>query len=245
MTLEPVNTLLCPGSLGDTIDAINDAAFFGRDVPLAARRAVALWVADRQGLPGAYAGMFAPTESDYAFGALTFTGEPVTSGAGTGHMLSEESCRALYKFSAEAPEIHAIPEVRDALARARRGIFKRLAEGEVQGIWSGVYCCGTCSVALWRHLLVSGQEDDVRRLENGLLELKRYRDGKGRWKRFPFYYTLLTLGEMDLPGAKAEIEYASPVIDRVLRRFLKVDPEDQSRHELRRQRVLERALERL
>lgn len=245
MTLDPINTLLCPGSLGDTLDAINDAAFFGRDVPLAARRVAALWLADRQGLPGAYAGMFAPTEHDYAFGALTFTGEPITSGAGTGHLLSEEACRALYKLGAESPEIHAIPEVQDALTRARRGIFRRLAESEIQGIWSGVYCCGTCSVALWRHLMVSGQEEDERRMENGLLDLKRYRDGKGRWKRFPFYYTLLALGEMDLPGAKAEIEYAYPVIDRTLRRLIKTDPADHSKHDLRRQRVLERALEKL
>ena len=245
MNLEPAENLLCPSSLGDTLDAVNAAAFFGRDVPLAARRAAALWIADRQGLPGAYAGMFAPTEHDYAFGALTFTGEAVTSGAGTGHLLSEEACRALYKFGAESPEIHAIPEVQEALARARRGIFKRLAEGEVKGIWSGVYCCGTCSVALWRHLIVSGQEEDERRLENGLLELKRYRDGKGRWKRFPFYYTLLVLGEMDLPGAKTEIAYAAPVIDRALRRFIKTAPEDHSKHNLRRQRVLERAFEKL
>jgi hypothetical protein len=100
-----------------------------------------------------------------------------------------------------------------------------------------------CSVALWRHLLASGEAQDTPRLQNGLAALRRYRDGAGRWKRFPFYYTLLALSETDLPAVRAEVAYAMPVIDRAMRRLAKADPEQLSRHERRRQLVMLQLLE--
>lgn len=230
-------TLIHPDSLADTLDAVNAALFSGQKITKTARAEVVGWIADRQGLPGSYAGMFAPTEYDYAFGTLTFTGEPVRSGAGTGHLLSEEACGVLYRLGVTTGE------AREALKRARKNIFHRIEQAEVAGKWSGVYCCGTCSVALWRHLIASQEPDDERRLENGLIELHRYRDGAGRWKRFPFYYTLLALSEMNHPAARDEAQYASPVIERALRRLVKIDSENWSVHERRRKTVMERVLE--
>ena len=124
--------------------------------------------------------------------------------------------------------LRAAPDIRQALERARQAIFKRIEQSEAPGKWAsvGVYCCGTCSVALWRHLHVQREPGDQRRLENGLAELRRHRDGEGRWKRFPFYYTLLALSEMDLPGVRDEIVYAGNVIERALRRLNKADPDE-------------------
>jgi hypothetical protein len=236
MVSRDTNTLLHPDSMGDTLDAINAAYFYGNIPSQKEREEIASWVAYRQGMPGSYAGMFAPTQYDIAFGTLTFTGEPVLSRAGTAHLLSEEACRALYLLSVDDREVAF------ALNQARSKLFKRLAESELEGEWSGVYCCGMCSVALWRHLLASGQQDDTRRIENGLKELHRYRDGKGRWKRFPFFYTLLALGEMTKPAVQDEIRYAAPVIQRSLNKLVKQSAEQQTEYDRRRQNVLERAL---
>ena len=230
-------TLVHPDSLGDTLDAVNAALFTGQKITKTARAEAAAWIADRQGLPGSYAGMFAPTEFDYAFGMLTFTGEAVVSAAGTGHVLSEEACGVLYRLGAPAAE------AREAIKRARKNLFHRMEQAEVDGQWSGVFCCGTCSVALWRHLLTSAEPDDQRRLEHGLTELRRYRDDKGRWKRFPFYYTLLALTEINHPAALEEARYAATVIERALRRLLRADPETWTVHEQRRKIVMERILE--
>jgi hypothetical protein len=282
MISDKPETLVHPDSLGDTIDAINAALFEQLALPQPVCAEAAAWLADRQGLPGSYAGMFAPTGYDYAFGTLTFTGEPVRSGAATGHVLSEEACRALFRLGGCAPQAapkgqagkkgapvnlaatngqsaavnHAATNgqaapvglaapVNVALDRARQAIFKRIEQSEAPGKSAsvGVYCCGTCSVALWRHLTASGIAGDQQRLENGLAELHRYRDGEGRWKRFPFYYTLLALSEMDIPGVREEIVYAGNVIERALRRLNKADPEMQSLHDGRRKIVLERVLE--
>lgn len=236
--------LIHPDSLGDTLDAVNAALFYRLPLDEAARREAALWIAGRQGLPRSYAGMFAPTASDYVLGALTFTGEPVVSASGTAHILSEEACHALYRLGVDEPEPRA------ALQRARASILRRI-DGDVRGDQrndgnlAGVYCCATCSVSLWRHLLASGRVDDSQRLENGLGALKRSRDGKGRWKRFPFYYTLLALSEIDLPAARAEIRYALPTIERALRRVARKlpDGEEEAEHDRRRRVVMGRALE--
>lgn len=240
--MEPHSPLIHPDSLGGTLDAVNAAFFYHQPIPADTCLETALWIADRHALPGAYAGMFAPTEYDFAFGTLTFTGEPVRSAAGTGHVLSEEACAALFRLQRQDPRVRESEEVQKALERSRRGILRRMEEGEVLGQWSGVYCCGTCSVALWRHLLSSAGADDQRRLENGLAELKRYRDGKGRWKRFPFHYTLLALLEIDLPAVREEVQYAAPVIEHGLRRLEKAQPSEDE-HERRKRMVMERILE--
>lgn len=116
--------LLDRRSLARTIDAVSDALFFGRRIPRNEVHRVAEWLASRQGLPGSYAGMFAPTPRDYARGIRLFTGERISSGAATGHILGEEVCRALFLLDAD------LPEARAALVRATRSMDKRLSQSE-------------------------------------------------------------------------------------------------------------------
>jgi hypothetical protein len=49
-------------------------------------------------------------------------------------------------------------------------------------------------------------------------ELKLLRTGDGRWRRFPFYYTVLALHEMNVKPALDELRYAAPVLERSLKR---------------------------
>ena len=88
---------------------------------------MAIWLAGRQGLSGSYAGMFAPTSTDYAEGIRLFTGERIASGAATGHILGEEACRALLLLDVD------IEKVRLALGRATRSMNDRLDQSESEG----------------------------------------------------------------------------------------------------------------
>jgi hypothetical protein len=110
--------------LAATLDAINDALFFGRRIPKAEAARAARWLAGRQGLPGSYADMFAPTTRDYAGGIRLFTGERITSGAATGHILGEEACRVLLLLDAGGREVG------QALRRASRAMDDRLSRSE-------------------------------------------------------------------------------------------------------------------
>ena len=199
-------------SLAATLDTVNEAFFFGRPLSTSDREETAKWIARRQGELGSYANMFAPTESDYREGVRLFTGERIRSGAATGHILGEEACRALILLGV------SLGEVRDALDRAGHGMMERLRRSEASGTTPGTYCCGTCTCSLWRHLAVGGLENGERRLAAGMKALRAHREGNGKWRRFPFYYTLLALSEIDLPAAIEEMRYASAVCERYLRR---------------------------
>ncbi len=65
---------------------------------------------------------------------------------------------------------------------------------------------------------MGGLFDQDKLLAGGVRQLKKRRDGKGRWRQFPFHYTLLALSEMDFPAAIREMKYAAPSCERVAKR---------------------------
>jgi hypothetical protein len=204
-------SLVNASSLGGTLDAVNEALFYGRKVTKADRTEATEWLAGRIGLPGSYAGMPAPTETDFRKGAVLFTGNKLSTRAGTAHVLGEEACRAMVLL---AP---ATVKLTRALRQATQGMVTRLADMESRGQGTGMYCCGTCSVAYWRHLAAGGLGDPERRLAAGLAEMKRRRAPGGQWRFFPYYYALLALSEIDLPQATEELRYTAPRAERLLK----------------------------
>ncbi len=218
-------------SLGATLNAVNEALFFGQRLTKTERAEVAKWIASRQRLPRSYAGMFAPTDRDYSEGARVFTGEKIASRAATGHILGEEALRALLLLGVDTTAVRA------AVAEAQVEMERRLRDAEASGHRTGMYCCGNCSCAYWRNLSAGGLSRAERRLAMGMEDLKARRLGTGKWWSFPFYYTVLALTAIDLPGAVTELRYAAPALERYLKR-----PESDERYQVRRRAVAERAL---
>jgi len=226
-------------SLGETVDAINEGFFWGRRLSRTEREEAARWIAGRQGLPGAYRGgaLPAPTQKDIENGIRLFTGEKVRTRAGIAHVLGEEACRTLILLSVPLSEVKA------ALQRATDAMSSCLQKALRSKRWQdrpGEYCCGRCTLAIWRHMAVGGLSDAVpdRWLRDGIRTLNSNRTGDGKWKRYPFYYTLLTLTEIDSASARKEMNYAAPTCEKILRRSPRDDRFDQ-----RRRAVLERVLQ--
>jgi len=222
--------LVHPDSLAETLDAVGEAFFYGQRLSKAQRQEVAKWIAARQGLPGSYRQMFAPTGQDRAEGITLFTGEKNRSGGGSSHILGQEACRTLILLGAPGAV------ARKALRRASQW---QTFLGASRDRGKGMYCCGKCSVAMWRHLAVGGFDElDAERWLNAAMKtLKGSRLGTGRWRPFPFHYTLLALSEIDLPAARKERQYAAPVCESMLKRKPKGD-----RIDLRRRHLAERIL---
>ncbi|NMC82043.1 MAG: hypothetical protein GYA63_04210 [Armatimonadetes bacterium] len=193
-------SLVYENSLGATMDAVNDALFHKRTIKQADAVEAARWIASRQGLPGSYRGMFAPTDSDFEKGVRVYTGERTRSGASTSHILSEEACRTL-----------CLLKPRDVSARTALKRAQAVVASFMDG--TGTYCCGICSTSLWRHLSAGGYEGAECLLESGLRALKSHRDGEG-WRPYPFWYTVLTLLEIDTDQAREELRYAEAFIRR-------------------------------
>ncbi|MHC4715227.1 MAG: hypothetical protein ACYTAN_18485 [Planctomycetota bacterium] len=200
-------------SLAATLDAVNEVYFFGGGRSRVERAEAAKWIASRVGLKGSYELMPAPTKADFEKGVAVFTGERFRSGVGTGCKLGNEALRALILLDAGGRE------VKDALERAKGAMSRRIAKAG----WTGRYCCGSCAVATWRNALVGGLERPQRILAAGVRILKKYRDGKGGWRTFPFWYTLLALSEIDTPAARAEKRHAAPLCERFLERAARRD----------------------
>ncbi len=200
--------VLDTGSLSQTLDNLNEIFFYEDSLSETEKSKVAQWIASRQGKPGSYSKMFAPTDKDFKGGIKLFTGERVNSRAAIGHILGEEACRALILLDSKDEF------VKNALKKATLGMMKRIDKSKRA---PGMYCCGICSVSLWRHLAVGGLDKPKKRLTKGIEALNLYRDDKGRWRSFPFYYTLLALSEINSPSAKSEMKYAKPVLKRVIK----------------------------
>lgn len=217
-------------SLSKTLDAVNELAFEQRKLPSADRKQIALWIAARQGLEGAYAETFAGFPEERKNGIVVFTGERITS-ASARHILGEEAARALRLLAVRDPKVGA------ALERANAGLMDCLARSALdpRNTNPGKYCCGKCSVGLWRNLLAGGLDRREERLRKGVGQfLRAHRTGQGKWRVFPFWYTVLALTEMDLPEARKELEYVAPVLERTARGELPSSVHGKRRHELAR-----------
>ncbi|HMS33150.1 MAG TPA: hypothetical protein PKC91_03605 [Ignavibacteria bacterium] len=219
-------------SLYKTLDNLNQIFLRKEFISLSDRKNTARWISDRQGLKGSYTDMFAPTESDFNEIKL-FTGDKLTSKASIAHILGEESLRALYLLNVQDRKIQ------DAFDKARSGIMKVLKRNYEAGIYpDGTFCCGKCTVALWRNLSAEGVRKNKKSLESGINYMKSFRDGKGKYNRFPFFYTVLALSDIDLPESKAEIEYCSSLLRKYVKR-----KEQNDIYSERKKIIAERALE--
>ncbi|RPI18951.1 MAG: hypothetical protein EHM58_03585 [Ignavibacteriae bacterium] len=228
--------IINPQSLSITLDNINEIYFYGKKISSSDKEKAAKWIASRQGLHGSYWGMFAPTDFDYKNGHILFTGEKITSGAGISHFSGEEACRALALLNGKHKSIT------EALDKAQAGLSTAIKTARERGVNTpdGYYCCAKCSVSYWRNLSAQCNADANKLLMNGMKILNKMRDGKGKWKRFPFYYTLFALQEIDLKPAREEMKYAAPVLEKYLQRA----PSDDKYNE-RKRMLAEKVLEKV
>jgi hypothetical protein len=214
------------GSLAATLDAVNEELFNGGSLSAAQAEEVSRWLAGRQRGSGSQAGLFVPTEYDYEEGTRLFTGEKLRTKLATRNVLTAEAGRVLALLGDPSPG------VRGALERADGWLSRQC--------FAGTCTIGECAhsmAGLMRYLAAGEGAGREARLEGHVRTLSRCRNGKGRWQRFPFYYTLLALTEIDLPVAVEELRYAAPACRRFLRREA-----DEDAYARRCRAVVQRAL---
>jgi hypothetical protein len=220
------------GQLSHTIDQVNAAFFWCEKLTKAKRIKLAKSIVAAHRKPGAYANTFALSDEERKKGISLFTGERTFS-ASARHISGEEACRALRLLEVNDRR------VKSALREATEGLQECLVRcqsvtGSRMGGNPGIFCCGRCTVSLWRHIVAGGFDRREERLRAGVGRLKDFRDGKGRWAVFPFWYTLSALVEIDLPEALEEIRYAAPILERAVKRESPSDEFERRRCEISR-----------
>jgi len=202
--------ILVPDSLQETLWRLEEVRQGFRNKSITRVREALEWILSRQGLDGSYRNLFAPTHQDLVQGVQLLTGERIGSYGGAGHILGEEALRTVIIWNHTSS-----PSVAEAL----KG-FNQILE---VGGKSGSYCCHMCTSSFLRTLAAVKPKDWEEILQRGLIGIKAARTPDGRWHGFPFYYTLLTLSEIDSPFARDELRHASKVAEGLLKRYRRND----------------------
>ena len=196
-------------SLSGTIDEVSLRLAEGGGLPEAQRDRIVAFLLDRQVASGRDRGTFAPFPGEFERGVRLFTGERLRSRVATRNVLTLEAARILSVVASDRAD------VRCALSRSA------IAMGHA--CFAVSHCvigeCAHSSIAYMREAACDRNGDRRRWIDKHLRVIAGQRDGTGRWRRFPFYYTLLALLEVGTPAANAEIEYACPACERVSRRL--------------------------
>jgi len=215
-------------SLAQTIDGLNEAIFSDQPLSDQDKKKAADSLLSRQYRSGPHAGLFAPTDKDLAEGVHLFTGEKLHTHLGPRNILSAEAARAILLLGLSSPEMEP----------ALEGVQSKLCAACFAADLCVIGECAHSGVGFMRYLAAGGSSDAAQRLEAHIRSISQHRDGKGRWKRYPFHYTLLALSEIDLPAAQAEIRYAAPALERSMKR----QADGEERFKQRRQILMERLL---
>lgn len=222
-----VEMLIDETSLSETIDAVSVRLAAGEPLPAVEQEDVVAWLLGRQAQAGRDRGMFAPFPGEYEPGVRLFTGERLRTRVATRNVLTLESARILSALAGERAEVRSVLARTSVAMRHACFALSHCVIGE----------CAHSSIAYMRDAASDRSGDHRKWIEDHLHVIREHRDGKGRWKRFPFYYTLLALLEVGTPSANAELEYARPACRRVVGRASSGD------YVTRRRRILGRVHE--
>lgn len=220
-------SILNPGSLIETVDNFNEARFFEKNCGNEFDDIVD-WISSRLGKSGGYLGSFAMTESDWKREFRLFTGERITTNAGRSHVIAQETTRMLKLIEKE------ISSSIDVCAVSEQRLSDRIFEDPKSiARTTGDYCCGICSVALWRCVHAGGYKKYSSSFGKGLKTLGAYRQEEGGWRRYPFYYTLLALWEKHDASSLKEIDFHLQICERKMKALKnKTDQYSKRRYEL-------------
>ena len=225
--------LLNQYSLAKTIDNVSEALLFGNTITVSEKSGIADFILNQHLQPGNYANTFAPTKTDLQEDLVLFTGEKIKSRAGKCHVLGEEASRILRKLSRDSDMVNEI------LNQADSGLRSRIDESiKSKRYQYGMYCCKSCSCALWLNLSSGGVFNDFKFLKAGINILAEHKDGQGRWKGFPYYYTLYVLNEIPFEISGKELAYAAKTIEEKLFKNFK----GYSQYEIRRKYICQQIL---
>lgn len=199
--------ILVSGSLQETLWRLEEARYGFKSKSDADVGEALDWILSRQGLPESYRNhMFAPTEQDFRQGLQSPTGEQIRTRAALMHILGEEALRASIIWGYKSS-----PTVKKAL----KG-FDLIHEA---AHINGRYCCYNCTIAFLRTLTVVKPKNWDETLNRGLNRIRKARTDNGRWKGYPFYYTLMMLSELDVPSAFDELKHARKAAEKQLNRY--------------------------
>ncbi len=193
-----------PTSLSDTLDSAEEAFFFHRSIVPSLCEGLAALIISRQIMTGSNSGVFIPFASKSRTQIRLFTGETLRTEFACRHVQLIEATRVLSLLALENP----------AVARSIS-----LSNRRMSSMCYSQFCpkgeCRSLTLVYMRFLASLNTGEASEHLSELLSHLEGYRDGKGKWHGFPYYYTILMLSETNDPKSANELQYTAPLLARL------------------------------
>jgi hypothetical protein len=183
------------------------------------------FIAGQQIPYGHDAGVFVESRNVSQIKARLYTGERLQTHLAVKIIRTIESARALV-LSGSPSEI----------AQTSIALADSWLEKQCFSDFCAVGECRYSSMAFIRYLNALRKTDI---LEKMISRLSEFRDGKGGWKGFPYFLTLLALSEIESSVADNELIYALPFTEQRFKRSKSEEP-----YRFRREEILSRVLNR-
>ncbi|MGY5878885.1 MAG: hypothetical protein RTV31_01485 [Candidatus Thorarchaeota archaeon] len=179
---------------------------------------VAEFIARQQIRYGHSAGAFVESRNVSRSKARLYTGERLQTHLAVKNILTIESARALV-LSGSSSEI----------ATSSISLVENWLENQCFSDFCATGECRHSSVAFIRYLNALGKTD---RLNSMISKLSKFRDGKGGWKGFPYFLTLLVITEVESQAANDELAYTLPFTEQRFKRSKSEEPYKSRRNEV-------------
>ncbi|MGY5859443.1 MAG: hypothetical protein RTU63_08735 [Candidatus Thorarchaeota archaeon] len=179
---------------------------------------VADFIVGQQIRYGIDTGSFVESKNVSRSKARVYTGEKLQTQLAAKNILTVESARALVLSGSKSETTQSsIALVETWLEKQCFSDFCETGE------------CRHSSIGFIRYLNALGK---TQRLEHMVTKLSKFRDSKGGWKGFPYFFTLLALSEIDSPLVDDELQYALSFADQRFKRSRSDEPFTSRRKEI-------------
>ena len=180
-------------SLRKTIETVDELLFHYLPITQAEREAFSMQILSCQIHSGPEAGLFSHASLDGDNAPRLFSGERIYTQLAARHTLLIDSARILTRLKVS----------NGAVTRALE-LAKQKMEARCYASFCAVGECRHLTIAFMRYLIACDSPASNLRLDSFFMQLAAHREPQGRWGSFPFYYTLLMLGETGHPLAVQE-----------------------------------------
>ena len=192
-------------TFAEKMDTINDQIFYNTSSIIIDKELIA-FIISRQLKDGSDTGSFSLSTRDYQIGKWLYTGERLVTNLAIKNILSFGASKILH-FSKEKNS-----EINLSLEKAEKWMhnccFSKLCStGE----------CKHSTTGYISYLSLVSKDKKKDQLINFVEMLSNFRNKNKKWDGFPFYYTLKTLLEINLPIANKELAFALPACEKNLK----------------------------
>ena len=192
--------------LAQSINTLSKALIKGRIFSENEKAEIAAFIFDHKNPVDRFT--FYPTDAERINGIQLVTGEKTKTQLLANNALELETLRILSILTPGDSRLLQLHEKADH--RLQKLCFYNICiTGE----------CATLSIVFLRYLTALSCDAHGETIDRGFAVLQQMRDGTGRWRKFPFFYTLLWLTELTFPQVKNELAYTLPACQRLIKQY--------------------------